>query len=282
MVEPPGAHDPGAIRPGPDAGGQPGRGRFDEPSEPAAGQRPASSGDSSATAPTLSPEEQRLADFMDRYLFQPHNSPVTGAMVLQNADWYGITPLSQLVIMAAETSLGDPKLGGTLARRNNFGCMRYHGAGTAWGLLSDGRIWVAGKDWYSFATPQVGMAAWGRYLEAGSERLLPAHPRGRQPRLGEIRRRLLRTGSVGIRQLREPPQCHREPVSGDGRRERSELLGTAGLSLGAVLRRPRRCGAWRAAARQPRSCSRAGGRRPLQRPQAGGPEAASPDAPRRR
>ena len=127
----------------------------------------ASSGDAAATAPTLSPEEQRLADFMDRYLFQPRNSPVTGAMVLQNADWYGIPPLSQLVIMSAETSLGDPQLGGTLARRNNFGCMRYHGADTAWGLLSNGRIWVAGKDWYSFATPQLGMAAWGRYLKLG-------------------------------------------------------------------------------------------------------------------
>ena len=114
----------------------------------------------------FTPEQQALATFMDTYLFQPHHSPVTGAMVLQNADWYGIPPLAQLVIMAAETSLGDPELGGALARSNNFGCLRYHGGDTAWGQLSNGRIWVAGKDWYSFPTPAIGMAAWGRYLKS--------------------------------------------------------------------------------------------------------------------
>lgn len=114
-------------------------------------------------------EELALAAFMDSYLFAPHRSPITGEMVLQNADWYGIPPLSQLVIMAAETSLGDPSLGGTLARRNNFGCLRYHGANTPWGLLSSGRIWVAGKDWYSFPSASIGMAAWGRYLKSAMD-----------------------------------------------------------------------------------------------------------------
>ncbi len=88
-------------------------------------------------------------------------------MVLQNADWYGIPPLSQLVIMAAETSLGDPALGGSLARHNNFGCMRYSSTDTPWGQLSDARISVAGKDWYSFPTPEAGMTAFGRYLKSG-------------------------------------------------------------------------------------------------------------------
>ena len=115
----------------------------------------------------VDPQRQTLAQFMDAKLFQPHNSAITGEMVLQNADWYGIPALTQLVIMAAETSLGDPSLGGTLARRNNFGCMRYHGADTVWGQLSDARIWVAGKDWYSFPTAQAGMEAFGRYLKSG-------------------------------------------------------------------------------------------------------------------
>ena len=115
----------------------------------------------------VDPQRQALAQFMDAKLFQPHNSAITGEMVLQNADWYGIPALTQLVIMAAETSLGDPSLGGTLARRNNFGCMRYHGADTVWGQLSDARIWVAGKDWYSFPTAQAGMEAFGRYLKSG-------------------------------------------------------------------------------------------------------------------
>ena len=122
-----------------------------------------------ASADTLTPAEKAQADFMDAYLFRPRNSPVTGEMVVQNARWYGIPALSQLVIMAAETSLGDPKLGGAPARSYNFGCLRYHGAGTPWGLLSSGKIWAAGKDWYSFASPQIGMAAFGRYLKAGAD-----------------------------------------------------------------------------------------------------------------
>ena len=117
----------------------------------------------------FTPDEQALAAFMDTYLFRPHSSPVTGAMVLQNARWYGIPPLPQLVIMAAETSLGDPRLGGAVARSNNFGCLRYHGSDTPWGQLSDGRTWVAGRDWYSFPSPAVGMAAFGRYLKSAMD-----------------------------------------------------------------------------------------------------------------
>ncbi len=120
------------------------------------------------TGSSYTGEQLALAAFMDEALFKPHRSAVTGEMVLQNAEWYGIPPLSQLVIMAAETSLGDPQLGGTLARRNNFGCLRYHGADTPWGVLSDGCIWVAGNDWYSFPTADVGMAAFGRYLKVGA------------------------------------------------------------------------------------------------------------------
>lgn len=116
----------------------------------------------------LSPEELGLAQFMDTYLFAPHNSPITGRMVLENTRRFGIPALPQLVIMAAETSLGDPQLGGALARYNNFGCLRYHGATTPWGLLSSGRIWVAGRDWYAFPTPESGMLAFGKYLKWGA------------------------------------------------------------------------------------------------------------------
>ncbi len=120
---------------------------------------------------SFTPDEHALATFMDTYLFRPHSSPVTGAMVLQNAHWYGIPPLPQLVIMAAETSLGDPRLGGAVAQSNNFGCLRYHGSDTPWGQLADGRIWVAGRDWYSFPSPAVGMAAFGRYLKSAMDGL---------------------------------------------------------------------------------------------------------------
>lgn len=115
----------------------------------------------------LTGNRQELAAFMDTHLFAPRNSAITGEMVLQNVEWYGIPAIVQLVILAAETGLGDPVAGGELARRNNFGCLRNHGATTSWGELSDGVVWVAGVDWYSFPSAQIGMMAFGRYLKAG-------------------------------------------------------------------------------------------------------------------
>lgn len=107
-----------------------------------------------------------LAAFMDQYLFRPHNSPITGEMVLNNQTWYGVPALAQVVILTAETSLGDPEQGGPLARHYNFGCIKYRGTDSAWGRLSNGSISVAGSDWYSFPSAEVGMAAFGRYLKA--------------------------------------------------------------------------------------------------------------------
>ena len=126
-----------------------------------------STGADAAAPDPIDPQRQALAQFMDQKLFQPHSSVITGEMVLENTDWYDVPVLPQLVIMTAETSLGDPILGGALARRNNFGCMRYAGTNNAWGQLSDGVVRVAGKDWYSFPTPQAGMIAFGRYLKSG-------------------------------------------------------------------------------------------------------------------
>ena len=112
-------------------------------------------------------EAMTLSQFMDRALFKPHNSPITGAMVINNARWYGVDVLPQLVILAAETSLGDPRLGGELVRRNNFGCLGYRNTPTKWGALANGKVVVAGRTWYTFATPQAGVMALGRYLKIG-------------------------------------------------------------------------------------------------------------------
>jgi len=92
---------------------------------------------------------------------------ISGEMVLQNTEWYGIPPIAQLVILAAETGLGDPKAGGELARNYNFGCLRYGTTDSPWGELSDGKVTVGGSDWYSFPSASVGMMAFGRYLKAG-------------------------------------------------------------------------------------------------------------------
>ncbi len=118
--------------------------------------------------------------FMDRSLFKPHQSPITGAMVVNNGKWYGTEVLPQLVILTAETSLGDPGLGGELARRYNFGCLRYRSVPTQWGVLANGKVTVAGKEWYTFPNAQVGMVAFGRFLKLGQggvlKKALSSHP----------------------------------------------------------------------------------------------------------
>lgn len=120
------------------------------------------------------------AAFLDQDILGPHDSHVTGDMVVDTWHWYGIDVLPQLVIMGAETSLADPRLGGALVLSNNFGCLRYHGADTRWGELASGKVWVQGKDWYAFPSPEVGMMALGRYLKVGRDglyrRLLDAPP----------------------------------------------------------------------------------------------------------
>ncbi len=121
------------------------------------------------TAVPASASGMSTAEFLDREFFKPRQSPISGAMVVNGWRWYGIDVLPQLVILAAETSLGHPRLGGQLVWENNFGCMRYHGADTRWGELSHGRVWVAGKDWYRFPSADVGMMAFGRYLKVGRD-----------------------------------------------------------------------------------------------------------------
>jgi len=74
-----------------------------------------------------------------------------------------------LTILGAETSLGDPDLGGDLIRSGscNYGCMKYAGRDTPWGALSSGKVRVAGADWYTFPSPEVGMRAWGLLIAHG-------------------------------------------------------------------------------------------------------------------
>lgn len=110
---------------------------------------------------------ESTAAFLDAEVLGPHDSRISGEMLVDNWRWYGFDVLPQLVILGAETSLGDPRLGGQLVWENNFGSLRYHGANSRWGELADGRAWIAGKDWYSFPSPEIGMMAFGRYLKVG-------------------------------------------------------------------------------------------------------------------
>jgi hypothetical protein len=109
------------------------------------------------------------AQMMAAEWFGPHASEVTGEMVQAVWRWYGIPPHILLTIMAAETSLGDPALGGRLISEghNNYGCIKWMGAETKWGCLASGSVIVAGKTWYSFPDAWTGIAALGRYLKVG-------------------------------------------------------------------------------------------------------------------
>lgn len=110
-----------------------------------------------------------LAEFIDREYLRPHNSVFTGAMVVALKDEFGIPVALTLTILGAETSLGDPVLGGELISggHNNFGCMKWSAASTPWGALATGKVKIRGIDWYSFPDAETGMRAWGLYISQG-------------------------------------------------------------------------------------------------------------------
>jgi len=108
------------------------------------------------------------AEFVNAEILAPHQSAMSGSDIANAWRWYGIDVLDFLVITGAETSVGDPRLGGRLVAASNFGCLRNHGPDTKWGRLSDGVTWIRGKDWYTFPSPAVGVMALGRYLKAGT------------------------------------------------------------------------------------------------------------------
>jgi len=109
------------------------------------------------------------AQFIQTTFLDPHNSKITGEMVVSMRSWYGIAPLWTLTILGAETSLGDtdPKVGGRLVGANNFGCIKSGDKSTPWGRLSTGTILVGGKRWWIYPSAWVGMAAWGRLIKVG-------------------------------------------------------------------------------------------------------------------
>lgn len=85
-------------------------------------------------------------------------------MILQ-LERHGIKPLWALVILGAETSLGDPVMGGELAQRSNFGCIRASTKGP-WADTADGTVSVRGIDWWTWPDAFFGIHAWGSYLSS--------------------------------------------------------------------------------------------------------------------
>jgi len=83
--------------------------------------------------------------------------------------------LGQLVVLAAESSLGDPVLGGVVVRVGfNVGSIRWRPRSDSnyrWWDLSTGVPMDGerpGKQWVAFPSADVGVDAWGLFLVTGN------------------------------------------------------------------------------------------------------------------
>ena len=88
--------------------------------------------------------------------------------LIRTRDRHCIRILPQLVVLGAETSLGDPKLGGPIVTEaNNFGCIKWRprtAENAVYHDLSVGTFERRGVLWFRFPTADAGMEAWGRFI----------------------------------------------------------------------------------------------------------------------
>lgn len=103
---------------------------------------------------------------------------------MRNHDRYGVEVLPQLCVLAVESSLGDPVIGGVVVREgNNPGSIKWRPRSTSnyrWWDLSVGESMEGERPgtgpWMKFPTPDIGMDAWGLFLALGGYvELLNAH-----------------------------------------------------------------------------------------------------------
>lgn len=88
-------------------------------------------------------------------------------MLVKLQEELGVPVLMSLTILGAETSLGDPNLGGQSVLNYNYGCLKWMGTNTPWGALSSGKDTFKGDDWYVFPDAATGVWAWGLYITKG-------------------------------------------------------------------------------------------------------------------
>lgn len=83
---------------------------------------------------------------------------------------HGIRILPQLVVLGAETSLGDPNLGGPIVTEAyNLGCIKWRPrteANAGYYDLCVGTYARRGILWFRFPSAHVGMEAFGRFIVA--------------------------------------------------------------------------------------------------------------------
>lgn len=128
------------------------------------------------TTAEAKPMEPITGAAIDSLFLKPHHSEITGQMLLNAQRYYGVPARAMLTVMGAETSMGDPHLGGAgMVGAHNYGCMRAYGlwSKTKWGELASGTIWLSGRNWLAFPSPVIGVNAMGRLMKVG-----PTHKPG--------------------------------------------------------------------------------------------------------
>lgn len=129
------------------------------------------------------PKAVDLPALLDRLFLFPHQSLIKGAWIVRNRDQHGISVIAQLAVLAAESSLGDPFLGGRVCREGfNFGSVKFRPRtpeNAFWWDLSTGEP-ISGErpgsgPWMAFPSADVGMEAWGRFIASSQGGQYLAH-----------------------------------------------------------------------------------------------------------
>lgn len=129
-----------------------------------------------APAQAAEREYPSTAAFVQTEILDPHHSVIEAVDMVACWRIYDIPVLDMLVILGAETSIGDPSLGGQLVGVNNFGCVRAFSGWetTPWGAWANGTITIRSRQWLTWPSPEVGLYAWCRYIRRGVGGAYPA------------------------------------------------------------------------------------------------------------
>lgn len=117
-----------------------------------------------------------LYTWIDKIILKPRGSELSGEMLRQMFNNYGIKPLWALVITGAETSCGRKMLPDNsgpqriVTEAHNYGCIKYGDLTSKWGQLAipnEPFTTSDGRKFFKFPTIWHGVAALGRLLKVG-------------------------------------------------------------------------------------------------------------------
>jgi cell wall-associated NlpC family hydrolase len=115
------------------------------------------------------PPAETIEAWMDRTIFKPRDSELSGAVITQMQKDYGLKPLWVLTVTGAETSCGRKADGPIVTQAHNYGCITYGSLVTKWGLLAtpNDPLVLDGRRFFKFPNVYTGATALGRLLKVG-------------------------------------------------------------------------------------------------------------------